>query len=277
MDKLSSILNQLSFSTGVFYTGQLCGLGTFEGEKAQSSGHIHLLKQGVLETRESGKAPVIFDEPTLIFYPRPLPHTIKAEKESNTEVVCAEIHYGAGPSNPLANSLPSMINIPINQDRRFKETVEWLFEEAFDSKCARQLVMDRLCEILIVQLLRHVINHRQVDVGLLAGLADSRLARAMEAIHKEPGKNWSLVELAELATMSRSRFSAHFKEVNGQTPGDYIATWRVEVAKTHLKKGKRVGWVANEVGYENTSTLARIFRSRTGISPKEWQKQFMDH
>ncbi|MGI9280169.1 MAG: cupin domain-containing protein [Endozoicomonas sp.] len=276
MDKLTSILNQFSFSTGVFYTGQLCGLGSFEDEKSQT-GHIHLLKQGELEAHEPGKAPVIFNEPTLIFYPRPVPHTIRAEKDSNTEVVCAEVHYGAGPSNPLASSLPSMISIPVNRDHRFKETVEWLFEEAFGSKCARQLVMDRLCEVLIVQLLRWVINNHQVDVGLMAGLADSRLARSMEAIHKEPAKNWNLVELAELANMARSRFAAHFREVNGQTPGDYIATWRVEVAKTHLKKGKRVGWVANEVGYENTSTLARIFRSRTGISPKEWQKQFMDH
>ncbi|WP_062266245.1 AraC family transcriptional regulator [Endozoicomonas arenosclerae] len=276
MDKLASILNQFSFSTGVFYTGQLCGLGSFEDEKSQV-GHIHLLKQGVLEAKEPGKAAIVFDEPTLLFYPRPTSHTIRADKESNTEVVCAEVHYGAGPSNPLASSIPSLVSIPVNHDPRFKETVEWLFEEAFGSKCARQLVMDRLCELLIVQLLRWVINNRQVDVGLLAGLADSRLAKAMEAIHKEPEKNWNLVELSELAMMSRSRFAAHFREVTGQTPGDYIASWRVEVAKSMLKKGKRVGWVANEVGYENTSTLARTFRSKTGMSPKEWQKQFASH
>ena len=71
--------------------------------------------------------------------------------------------------------------------------------------------------------------------------------------------------------MSRARFASLFKEVIGQTPSDYLAVLRIEIAKSILRQDRSVGWVANEVGYENASALARVFRSKTGLSPKEWQ------
>ena len=116
----------------------------------------------------------------------------------------------------------------------------------------------------------HVITSGSVSSGLLAGLADTQLSRVIDTIHQQPEKNWTLVELAEIAAMSRSRFAEHFKSVLGQTPGDYLTSWRIELAKGLLKKDKPVGFVANEVGYENASALARAFRKKTGCSPREW-------
>ncbi len=132
-----------------------------------------------------------------------------------------------------------------------------------------------MCEILIIQFLRHVLSSNLVDGSLLAGLAHPRLSQSLDAIHCQPEKNWTLVELADKAAMSRSRFAAEFKAVVGQTPGDYLSGWRIEVTKGMLRQDKSVGWVANEVGYENASALARVFRSKTGQSPEEWQKSVL--
>ncbi|MRI33126.1 AraC family transcriptional regulator [Endozoicomonas sp. OPT23] len=269
MDQLSSVLSRFSISAGVFYSGQLCGLSSFEEPNARI-GHIHLLKKGTLKILERGKPDKVFSEPTLLFYPRPTQHRIMAEDADNTEIVCAEVHYGSGPTNPLASSMPDMVSIPLARAGRLQSTIDWLFEEAFSKHSARQIIMDRLCEIMIIQLLRHLMSSGDINGGLLAGLSDPKLAQALDVIHNQPEHNWSLVELSEKAMMSRSRFAEHFKKVIGITPNDYLSGWRVEIAKGLLKQDKPVGWVANEVGYENASALARVFRSRTGMSPKEW-------
>jgi len=44
------------------------------------------------------------------------------------------------------------------------------------------------------------------------------------------------------------------------------------VAQNLLKKGKPVKLAANAVGYESASALGRVFRKKTGLSPKQWLK-----
>ncbi|HMW70571.1 MAG TPA: AraC family transcriptional regulator, partial [Cellvibrionaceae bacterium] len=109
-----------------------------------------------------------------------------------------------------------------------------------------------------------------LQTGMLAGLAHPHLHRALLAIHSNPAHSWSLMELASLSGMSRSKFAEEFKTVLGQPPGDYLIEWRLGVAQSLLQKLKPVGLVAHEVGYENASVLARVFRKKLGLTPLEW-------
>jgi len=112
-------------------------------------------------------------------------------------------------------------------------------------------MMDRLTEIFLIHLLRYVMDTGKVTPGALAGLAHPQLANVIMALHQEPEISWSLETMAELAHMSRSKFAEQFRQIVGQSPGDYLIEWRMAVAQNLLKKDKPVGWVANEVGYEN--------------------------
>ena len=67
-----------------------------------------------------------------------------------------------------------------------------------------------------------------------------------------------------------SKFAELFKRIVNQSPGDYLIDWRIAVAKGLLQKNKPVALVANAVGYENGSALARVFRKKIGLSPKQW-------
>ncbi|MFT5807737.1 MAG: transcriptional regulator GlxA family with amidase domain [Moritella dasanensis] len=109
--------------------------------------------------------------------------------------------------------------------------------------------------------------------GLLAGLAHPQVSKVLLAIHDAPERQWGLEEMAALALMSRSKFADVFKHTVGQSPGDYIIDWRIIVAKGLLQKNKPVSLVANAVGYENGSALARVFRKKLGVSPKQWLQQ----
>lgn len=148
--------------------------------------------------------------------------------------------------------------------------LDLMFQEAFADQRGRQAVLDRLCEVLVVMLLRHCVEHGVTRGGALAGLADARIAPALQAMHDAPATAWSLEALAKVAHMSRARFAARFKLVTGTTVADYLTSWRLMAAQRLLASGKAPKAVAHEVGYANASALARAFTRKLGVSPLAW-------
>ncbi len=269
MDRLSTVLGQFAISAGVFYSGNLCGLASFDPDQ-EEAGHLHLLQSGTLRVVDyRGKATTL-TEPTVLFFPRPAQHRLMAEEEDRAQLVCAAVKYGTGSRNPLANALPPLLRVALADAKTLHQVTELLFREAFAQELGREAMMNRLAEAFIIQLLRYVMDQGLVASGLLAGLTHPQLSKALQAMHESPAQNWTLEDLAQRAAMSRSKFAALFRERVGQPPGDYLVEWRIAVAQNLLKKSKPVGWVANEVGYENASALARAFRKKTGHSPRQW-------
>ncbi|WP_438969759.1 AraC family transcriptional regulator [Methylophaga sp.] len=274
MDKLSLILNRLSVTAGVFFSGEMCGLAHFDGTE-QREGHIHLLSSGRIDVIAENGEVVTLDKPSLIFFPKPNVHRLRAKESDNATIVCASIKYGADTSNPLTNALPNMVTLSFEDDQYVEASVNGLFDEAFHHRDGKQLLMDRLIEIVIVHLLRNIMSQDSGYQGLLAGLANKQLAKVIIELHKSPGEAWTLDSMSQLAFMSRSKFADEFRRVVGQTPGDYLIDWRISVAQSELKKGKPVSVVANEVGYENSSALSKAFKRKTGLSPSAWLKSYL--
>jgi transcriptional regulator GlxA family with amidase domain len=79
-------------------------------------------------------------------------------------------------------------------------------------------------------------NAHLVESGVLIGLCDVRLGKAIEGMHQHPETSWSLEQLAQRAGMSRARFAAYFRQVVGMTPFDYLTNWRLRIAQTMLRK-----------------------------------------
>ncbi len=269
MDRLSELLAQFEISAGVFHSGQLCGMSAFEDPDCQV-GHIHLLRTGRLQVISEGETDLELAGPALLFYPGPTGHRLLASRTDQPELVCATVHYGTGTSNPLANSLPEIMVLRDRELEPLRVSIEWLFREAFQARNGRQAMMNRLTELFLIQLLRHVMDGGLASGGMLAALAHPQLARVLQAVHQAPGEAWPLSRLASMAAMSRTKFAMTFRRVLGLPPGEYLIEWRVCVAQSLLRKGRATGWVAQQVGYENASGLAKAFRKRTGLSPREW-------
>lgn len=101
---------------------------------------------------------------------------------------------------------------------------------------------------------------------------DPFLARAVDAIHADPGADWSVERLASLAAMSRSVFAARFRAVFGSAPAEYVATVRMDVAKVMLaESGTSVSDVARRLGYGSDEGFSRAFRRHTGTTPSAWR------
>jgi hypothetical protein len=141
MDRLAPFFERFPLSARVFYSGRLCGSsGNHETEEA---GHLHVLRRGRLKIIHPKKRPVIVDQPSVIFYPRPSLHRFQARESDGVEIVCAQIWLGAGVANPLVLSLPEFIVLPLNLIPELAPTVQMLFAEAFADHPGRQTAVDR--------------------------------------------------------------------------------------------------------------------------------------
>lgn len=152
-------------------------------------------------------------------------------------------------------------------------TLQLLSDERTLGQPGSRTVLQRLADVLFIHVLRVWIAKRQESApGWLRGLADPGVARSLQAIHDEPEAEWTAAGLARLAGMSRSGFYARFVAVVGETPGDYLAKWRMLLARRRLRAGDdAIASVAAQVGYASEAAFSRAFKRRVGTSPAAWR------
>jgi AraC-like DNA-binding protein len=258
----------------MFYSGRLCGISPNLDEQA---GYLHVLRKGTLTVTRRNARPLVVDTPSLLFFPRPHLHRVRGSEEEGAELVCATVEFGAGMMNPLIASFPEPFVVPLNAIPELAPALKLLFSESTSEFPGRQTALNRLFEYVLVLLIRSALNAHMVSSGVLLGLADERLGKAIEGMHKHPETGWSLEQLAQSAGMSRARFAAHFRKVVGMTPFDYLTDWRLAVAHTMLRKGNSLKLIAAAVGYANATALTRVFTQRVGMSPSEWLARSQEH
>lgn len=273
-DRLSALLNRFELRSQQVSGGRLRHERSIEPQGG--AGHLHLLGQGALRVTGPQRHRRLLAEPSLVYVPRPLPHRLAAESASGAEVVTAAIHFGAGDENPLLGSLPALLCAPLARLPGLALAQQLLCAEVLGGRCGHSAVANRLAEVLVIQLLRHAMAEHLVDAGVMAGLADARLAKAISALHADPARGWTLQAMAAVAGMSRARFAAQFAQTVGTPPGDYLTGWRLGLARRLLRRGLSVKRVAAEVGYASPGAFGRVFLHRVGATPRDWQRESMN-
>lgn len=178
----------------------------------------------------------------------------------------AQVDWGDG-DNPLFIALPGLIERQIDPDEELGLIVQLLVAEGRAGRCGAATVLNRLGEVLIVRIVREAIEQGASEPGVLGGLADPRLSRAIVSIHEAPGRNWRNEDLAEIAGLSRSRFAELFVEAVGETPLAYLRRWRLVLARKDLERGDRVQSVSHRYGYASGEAFNRAFQRFFGCAP----------
>ena len=274
VDRLAVLLDRFSVSAQVFNAGALCGIHTLEAEPG--AGQLHLIRRGPLEVFH-GNTSLRIDEPSLLLFPRALTHRFVSDDVRGADMTCATLRFEGGEQNPICAALPEVVCLPLDQLHGAQDVLALLFEEAFTQRCGRTALVNRLFEVVMIQVLRQLMESGEVKGGMLAGLGHPRLRNAIVAMHEAPAKEWTLEELARVAGMSRSVFATQFREALGITPGQYLQGWRVGLAQQALRHGKPLKVVASDVGYGSEAALSRAFKAHSGVSPREWKRLHATH
>lgn len=275
VDRLTALLDRFRVRTKLFHTGKLCGRSTFEPLPGRA--FLHVLRRGEMEVRhragDTAMPRLHLAEPTLLLYPRPLHHQFVNPPEDGSDFTCATLDFDGGERNPIVQSLPSLVRVPLDAVQGLRPALDLLFAEADHVRCGSRVLADRLFEVVLIQLLRWIIDHPAevgVTSGLIMGLSDPRLAKALVALHRSPYEDWSLAKMASTACMSRSAFAAAFKDATGTTPAAYLTDWRLSLGVSMMRSGRPVNLIATELGFASASSFSKSFRQRMGMSPRKW-------
>jgi transcriptional regulator GlxA family with amidase domain len=171
----------------------------------------------------------------------------------------------------LVSLLPSVIHVCGVE--RLSLLVRLVGEEATARLTGRELVLARLVEVLLIEALRST-PRDEAPPGLLRGLADSRLAPAIQQMHGHIDRSWTVPQLAKTAALSRSAFFDRFTRTVGLPPMEYLLAWRMAVAKDLLRRHDLgMAEVARRVGYGSASTFSTAFSRHVGQPPSRYARE----
>ena len=180
-------------------------------------------------------------------------------------LICVVARFDHAAAERLVDALPPVLHLDAwdgGEDRWLADTLRFIAREAE----ARD---HGLADILVIQMVRRWIEEdADVDRGWIAALRDDHLGRAIAAMHREPGADWTLESLARKAAMSRSAFAARFTEVVGEPAMRYLTRWRLRVARAALRQSADpIGAVAERCGYRSEAAFCRAFKREFGVPP----------
>ena len=136
-------------------------------------------------------------------------------------------------------------------------------------------MLAKLAEVMFVEILRKQIAHLPEDLrGWLSALRDRQVGLAMQLIHGQPARQWTLDSLAREVGLSRSVFADRFTHYVGTAPMHYLARWRMQLAARRLETPRiGIAQVAAEVGFESEAAFSRSFKKYVGTPPGAWRKR----
>nr|WP_246001678.1 helix-turn-helix transcriptional regulator [Allorhizocola rhizosphaerae] len=108
--------------------------------------------------------------------------------------------------------------------------------------------------------------------GWAAVLRDPAIVAALEGIHREPARAWTVEELARLAGLSRSAFAKRFTALVGRPPLAYLTWWRMTTAARLLRSSDTsLRAVAAKAGYASEFAFAKAFKREYGTAPGRYR------
>ena len=281
-DALTSLLRHLGLSAGIFVHAEFCGNWAVD-TSGQRPVSFHLIQDGHCWLHVEGERPHALRPGDLVVFPRDGRHVVSdgpetpAEDEVNTalpagdrlpdnRMLCGYFDFESTSARLLLDCLPDVVIV----ERGGQGTdglISLIFHELNHPSMGADAIVDYFAHALFVHVLRAA-EATGFATGLLKAFRDERLARALAAMHSEPGADWNLETLAAEARMGRSSFAQHFRDAVGQTPARYLKEWRLQIARELLRDTRlSVAEIAERSGYDSEPAFRKAFSQFTGEPP----------
>ena len=138
-----------------------------------------------------------------------------------------------------------------------------------------KLYTDYLANLMAINLLRHQCTFKAKVKEIKGGLSPKHKQQAIDYIQAHLSEQLSLQALSELVGLSQAHFCREFKKSAGLAPHKYIMQQRIEMAKRLLRQQDlAIVKIAADCGFTHQSHMGRRFKEHTGVTPRQYRKQF---
>lgn len=191
-------------------------------------------------------------------------------------LVCGEFDFDDLGSHPLIENLPQKLLVPGDSSYNTQwldSAIGFIAHEATRQEPGASAIIDRLSEIMLIQVIRATLDASKEHIPFLSAFTDPRINKVLSAIHANPADDWSVEKLGKLVNMSRSSFSNRFTELAKMTPLQYVIFVRLQRA-SHLltKTSMPLITVAENVGYQSEAAFSQAFKKQYEMRPGEFRR-----
>ena len=257
-------------------------------------GTLHIIEEGELVLQIDGDAHIErVSRGDVILLPRGDPHRISdagsgaqataraRESEPNApgpepaRWLCGTFTIGDPQASHLLASLPAVIILRGTRGpalEGLEVARRMLLVEMQSPSQGSAVMVARILDLVFIQILRAWAAGTDAEPNWLAGALDRQIGLALSAIHRDPGHDWTVEELARACSLSRSAFAARFVARVGKPPATYLAHVRLDAAAGLLRDTSLpVTLIADNVGYTSEAAFSRAFTRRYGTPPARWR------
>lgn len=191
-----------------------------------------------------------------------------------TQIFSGTISFAAQALRPLMGQMPDMLR-PCeiaSEHATLLAVLDAMGRETSDVRLGGATILARLADVAATHIIRAWANNCSDAQGWLAAVRDPQIGRALAAIHRTPGEDWTVESLASIAGLSRSSFADKFRAVMGEGPAHYVAKWRMQMAGEWLAKDIPIAEITERLGYESEAAFSRAFKRVMGEAPSRWRK-----
>nr|WP_319514895.1 AraC family transcriptional regulator [uncultured Cohaesibacter sp.] len=302
-DLISDIFATLRIAGELYFRAQLSGPFAVSIPPSQRHIRFHIVLNGACWLCLEGEEPVPLEKGDILLVPHGATQSIKAapdlapadlggligsgalrdgvlkigSEREKASLLCGFLHFDEEIEHPVLALLPSHLHLRPEDMATvpwMRSTLDLISLEANRGEQGMAAIVSRLIEVIFIQTIRQLAQTATDETkGFLRALSDKAIARSLSAIHAEPEKKWLVEDLAALAGQSRSAFARNFAEEVGQTPMDYLRSWRLNKARmllttTHLSMGE----VASRCGYDCVPSFSRSFKRAFHIGPGSFRR-----
>jgi AraC-like DNA-binding protein len=262
-----------------------CTVELKSGERRTvSAGEILLLPFADSHRLSNGHAPETAFAPDLV-RPGPLKGMWGIDYGGGgqkTRMVCGFIESSEFLFAPVFHTLPRIL-VDRTGDGEVSalltSTVRQILQFTDKAAAGSELMLGRLMELLFVEVLRrYAAQLPHGSKGLFAALSDPVVSRALQFVHADPARRWTVEDLARESGCSRTVLAERFNAVMGQAPIEYVTSWRMQIASDRIRNtDESLAAIAADVGYESEAAFNRAFKRVTGITPGRWRTEPKRH
>ena len=120
-------------------------------------------------------------------------------------LMCGVVEYDDAISHPIISALPSIFHVTdIHHEDSIWMTVQQIDREINRGGVKKSSIIDRLTEVLFIQLIKQLITESEHLKGFLSALREPSIGKTLQLIHKNPELHWTLDMISEQVGMSRA-------------------------------------------------------------------------
>ncbi|WP_267244446.1 AraC family transcriptional regulator [Streptomyces sp. PR69] len=304
-DLLSELLKPLRL-TGVFDSRwHVRAPWAIEGDAEQSCAVLHYITEGGCWITGEDQAPIELTTGDLALFPTGTAHRLADRPERHggvalaavlperapgtsgeiriegtgpeSRILCAGLHYDASAATGLYKALPWALVLDrsqVDKEPLLRDTLRLLAATDRPTGPGDRLITLRTFEMALVLALRPLLRELAENPSSLPMLANPGISKAMVIIATRFAEPWTIDSLAREVGMSRSAFTAAFRELVGEAPARHLTGRRMQEAarllgETCLPQSA----VPERVGYQSAVGFHLAFRKWFGMTPGEYRSQ----